>query len=620
MSNYRVQLLAALVSLAVSSAVAQQPPATQQGAPPPQGQAGQGRGGQQRQVRDRPQVPQGTASIAGRVLTADTGRPVKRARLTVSGGGRGGRTVTTDDQGRYRVGDLAAGSYTVTASRTGFVDATFGQRRPLQPGSPVPISDGETRADVDLRLTRGGVITGHVVDEDGEALARALVTVQRYQYVRGERQLQPVGGDQTDDRGQYRVFGLPPGDYYVSASANGLDQVIGRGLQQLAAMAAGGGGRGGRGAAPGALAGFGAQAEPEPTGYAPTYYPGVVSAAEAGRVPVGPGQEVTSIDFQIQLVPLATVSGFVAGAEDGVGVLLMPQESVGGALARLGGQVLTGRVQADGAFSISSVPPGRYVAIARSNGRSGEPRTGMQTVVVNGQNIEGVTLSLQPGVTLSGNITVESSGTPAPADYSVFRVDVPDVNPLPIGGGGRGGGPLGGQNRTEKNGTFQVANLQPGLHYVRVSGGGVLGQGQSSWTVKAITIGGQDVSDDTIELKPGQNVDNVTVILTDRATEVSGTVRDAKNAGVSALTVVAFASEQRYWRPQSRRIAAVRTDQSGAYHLRNLPPGDYLVVAVDDVEQGEWFDPAFLEKVRPDATSVSITEGEKKTLDLRGPS
>jgi len=393
-------------------------------------------------------------------------------------------------------------------------------------------------------------------------------------------------------------------------------------MQQLAAgMGALGGGRGGRGVGPGAFAAFGAPAEPEPTGYAPTYFPGVVSAPEAGRIQVGPGQEVSGIDFQIQLVPMVTVTGIVTGAEDNVAVMLMPQESAGGAMARLGGQVLTGRMQADGTFTITSVPPGHYVAIARSRGRAGEPRVGTQALVVNGQNIEGVSLVLQAGVTVAGNITVETSGTPAPTDYSAFRVDVPEVDPLPMGGG-RGGGPLGGGGGgTEKNGTFAVANLLPGLHYIRVTGGGVLGQGQTTtWSVKSILIAGTDVSDMPIELKPGQNVDGVTVVLTDRTTELSGTVHDAKSAPMPALTVIAFSTDQQHWRPQSRRIVAVRTDQTGAFRMRNIPPGDYWLIAVDDVEQGEWFDPAFLEKVRPNATKISISEGEKKAQDLRGAS
>ncbi|HTM24247.1 MAG TPA: carboxypeptidase-like regulatory domain-containing protein [Vicinamibacterales bacterium] len=610
-----VSCIAALAALTAASGLAQPP---QQ---PPQGQTStgaaqpqaQGRGGQRQQPRDRATIPAGTSAIAGRVLTADTGRPVKRARVTVSGAGRGGRTATTDDQGRFRVIGLSAGAYTVIASKNGFVDAVFGQRRPLQPGTPVQLADAQEASNVDLRLTRGGVITGRVSDEDGEPLARAIVTVQRYQYNRGERQLTSAGSDQTDDRGQYRVFGLPPGDYYVSATVTGLGEALGRGLQQLAAgLGALGAGRGGRGG----FAGSGAPDDPEPSGYAPTYFPGVVSAPDAGRITVAPGEEVLGIDFQIQLVPFATVSGVVAGAEDVVPVLLVPQDAGSG--GPMGGQILTGRSQIDGTFSVANVPPGRYLAVARSGGgRGGGARIAVQQIVVNGQNVGGVTLTMQSGVTLSGNITVESSGTPAPADYSSFRVNAPEVNPLPIGGAGRGF--LGGGGRVDKNGSFQIPNLVPGRHYIRLTGQGQGSQTTGQWTLKSVMLAGQDVTDQPVDIKPGQNVDNVTILLTDRSTEIAGTVRDAAGAPMGALTVVAFSSDPQYWRAQSRQIQAVRTDQTGAYRLRNLPPGEYLMVATDDVEQGEWFDPAYLEQARAKATRVRLNEGEKKTQDLTGP-
>jgi Carboxypeptidase regulatory-like domain len=615
--------IVALLALGLTSAGAWTPDqATQPPGQPAQGQGaqrqGQGRAANPQQARDRAQTPQGTATIAGRVVLADTGRPVKRARVSASGGGRGMRTTLTDDQGRYRITDLAAGNYTISASKAGYVDGVYGQRRPLQPGTPLALADAQASDNIDIRIMRGGVITGHVGDEDGEPLTRALVTVQRYQYVRGERQLMSAGGDQTDDRGQYRVFGLPPGEYYVSASVSGLGELLGRGLQQLAAGL--GGGPGGRGGDP--FAGIGAPPDPAnqtQTGYAPTYYPGVVSTGEAGKVSLPPGQEVSGIDFQIQLVPLARVTGFVSGAQDVANIMLVPQDASGG-LGRLGGQTLVGRAMADGTFTIANVPPGRYTAVARSGGRSGDPRTAMQTVVVNGQNMDGVTLILQPGVTVSGNITVESSGTPAPADYSMFRVDIPDVDPLPgAGPGGRGGrGGFGADSGVQKNGSFSIPNLQPGLHTVRVAGGGAQSGGE--WGLKSVTIGGTEVADVPFELKPGQNVDNVTVVLTDRATDLSGTVRDAQGAGTGGLTVIAFATEPQYWRAQSRRISTSRTGASGTFRIRALPAGDYYVLAVDDVEQGEWFDPAYLDSVKGKATRVTLNEGDKKTQDLRGPS
>ena len=582
-------------------------------AQPPSGQ-GQGRQGQG-QARDRAQVPPGTGVIAGRVVAADTARPLKHARVTVSGGGgRQSRSTTTDEQGHFEITDLAGGTYTITAARNGFVNAIYGQKRPLQAGTPVDLSDGQQLTNIDLRLIRGGVITGHVVDEDGDPLARALVTVQRYQYVNGERQLTPAGMDQSDDRGAYRVFGLPPGEYFVSANAASLFEILGRGIPALAGIMGGApgqggpGGRGGRGGFPGIPA---TSDDAEPTGYAPTYYPGVISAAEAGKITVGPGQEVTGIDFQVQLVATATVSGLVTGADGPVPVMLIPTDAGG----MIRAEMLRGSAAADGAFSIPNVPPGRYTAAARSGGRWDDPKMGTVPLTVSGQNVSGVTIALQDGVTVSGNITVESSGTPAPADYSVFRIDVPDVDPLPLPGGpgfgGRGGGNATGA-RAEKNGAFSIGNLMPGKHYIRVTG-------QGSWTLKSVSIGAHDVTDQAVELRPDQDVDNVAVVLTDRATDLSGTVRDGIGTPVANVTVIAFSTDPQYWRAQSRRIQAVRTGATGAYRMHGLPPGDYQIIAVDDVETGEWYDPTYLDKIKDGAKSVSLDEGDKKTVDVMGP-
>jgi carboxypeptidase family protein len=607
-------LFSSLLVLGLTAAIAQQPPASPPGAPQQQnqGRGGRGQGG----ARDRAQVqPQGTATIAGRVLTADTGRPVKRASVMVSGGGRQGRSMSTDDQGRYQIDQLPAGTYTVTASKGGFVDAAYGQRRPMQPGVPLQVADGQQTTGIDLRMIRGGVITGRVLDEDGEPLARALVTVQRYQYVRGDRQLIVAGGDQSDDRGSYRIFGLPPGDYYVSANANSVLQVLGRGFPAIAAaLGVGGGGAGGGRGGPGRGGFFGGPPEDsDPVGYAPTYYPGVVAAADAMKVTIAAGQEVGGIDFQIQLVTTATIRGIVVGGDgavSGVGVALVPTDA-GGGLFRA--QVLRTGTQADGSFTISNVPPGHYLAVARTGGRDDDQRVAIQTLMVTGENLSNVSLMLQAGVRVAGNITVESAGTPAPTDYSSFRIDVPDVEPLPIGaGGGRGGGPNGTGARADKNGTFGVDNLLPGKHYIRVSGQGV-------WSLKSVSVAGRDVTDQPVDLKSGQDVDNVTIVVSDRSTDLSGAVRNGTGDPVAALTVIAFSADPQYWRSQSRQIQGVRTDQNGMYHIRGLPPGDYLIIAVDDAETGEWFDPSYLEQIRPGAQTFSLEEGAKKTINLKAP-
>lgn len=506
--------------------------------------------------------------------------------------------TTTDDQGRYRIGGLPAATYNITAIKSGFVDSAYGQRRSLRAGAPLQLADGQQLANVDMKLPRGGVITGRLADEDGEPLARAVVTVMRYQYVRGERQLMPAGVDQTDDRGQYRVFGLPPGDYYVTATAGGAIELMMRTVLEPAAPPAG--------------------QSPENVGYAPTYYPGAITPTDATRLNVATGQEVGSIDFQVQLVLLATVRGIVSGTN--AMVMLVPEGgSVGGGrgggggrgnIAELasgflrGNQALRATTQADGTFAIRNVPPGNYTIVARSDIGSGSPKTAVQPLLVMGDEVQ-VVLTPAPGVSLSGTITLEATGGALPTGFGGFR-----VIPAPIGSaatlprGGRGGLP-------NERGEFAMSDLMPGRYLLRATG-------PRGWTMKSVSVDGRDVTDEPLEVK-GDNVSSVNVVFTDRISAVSGTVRDGRGAGVANVTVVVFADDERLWYPQSRYIDAARTNTAGAFRINALPPGRYLVSAVEDVEQGEWFDPAFLNQIKGGATRLTLGEGEQKTQDLKTP-
>src|SRR5256712_12241371 len=217
---------AAVVCLGCVAVVSaqQQPPASLRGSQQPT------RDTSAQQNKDTPPAP--TGRITGRVLAADNGRPIKRARVFVNAAELpGGRGALTDDQGVFDLAELPAGRYTLTVSKSGFVSLSYGQRRPLQAGTPLQLGDGQQLKGVDFQLPRGSAIAGRVLDEDGDAMPGVAVRVMRYQYQQGERRLTPAGSAQTDDRGQYRVWGLMPGDYYVSAVARNFGN--------------GGGGRGG---------------------------------------------------------------------------------------------------------------------------------------------------------------------------------------------------------------------------------------------------------------------------------------------------------------------------------------------------------------------------------------
>ena len=171
-------------------------------------------------AQQRTTAPSPTGSIAGRVLGADNGRPgearardrERRAELPAA------RAALTDDSGVFELTELPAGRYTLTASKTGFIALSYGQRRPFQAGTPLQLRDGQQMGGIEFRLPRGSVVAGRVFDETGDPMPGVVVRLMRYQYSQGERQLVPAGTVQTDDLGGYRVWGLNPGDYYVSAA------------------------------------------------------------------------------------------------------------------------------------------------------------------------------------------------------------------------------------------------------------------------------------------------------------------------------------------------------------------------------------------------------------------
>ena len=186
------------------------------------------------------------------MLAADNGRPVKRARVFAAAAELpGGRGMLTDDNGVFDFTELPAGRYTLTVSKSGFVSLSYGQRRPLQAGTPLQLADGQQLKGIDFQLPRGSVIGGHVLDEDGDPMPGVMVRVMRYQYLQGERRLD--AGRQRADRRQGPVPRLGPDagrllrQRAVARSCGPGGGGPGGGRRRTGAVGRGGGGRGGRG-------------------------------------------------------------------------------------------------------------------------------------------------------------------------------------------------------------------------------------------------------------------------------------------------------------------------------------------------------------------------------------
>jgi len=530
------------------------------------------------QSKDAPPPPSGR--IMGRVIAADTGRPLKRARVYATAPELpDGRATLTDDTGIFEIAELPAGRYTLNVSKPGFVSLSYGQRRPLQAGTPLQLLDRQQIKGVDFSLPRGSVVAGRVLDEDGDPMPGTNIRVMRYQYMQGDRRLMPAGSADTDDKGQYRVWGLMPGDYYVSA-------VVRSGNFR---------GRGGPGGA------NDADGE-DALAYAPTYFPGVPSVDEAKPVSLGLGQELLDINFNLQLVRTSRITGLVTNP-DGTVVSSGNVSLIADAASTRGGPLGTrygARIDWDGSFEMSHVPPGRYVLRASSDD-TGVMQFASQPLTVGNGDLSDVLILLTPGGSISGTLV-----------FPATKSTVPDVTQIRIAAPSLDAGVQGQANaRVDKQGRFILQALAAGAHLIRPQGP------LRGWSLKSVTLDGRDITDVPIELRSGQQIANVQVTFTDQQTEIDGTLTDDHDQPVTDDTLLAFSTDRDAWRPLSRQIMTARPDQMGKFRIRGLPAGEYYLVPVDPAEQGEWFDPAYLDAHRTGASKVTLGDGETKTQNFR---
>jgi protocatechuate 3,4-dioxygenase beta subunit len=733
----------ALAWLSVGAAGQGQQAQGQQGQQAQQGRGGAaqgqaGRGGANRDPTQQTQ-PVGTGAISGNVILEGAGSPVRRARVMLAGAElRGQRTAMTDDQGRFTFTALPAGRFTMTASKTGYIDTAYGAKQAGRPGTPIQLADAQTIEKLSIRVPKGSVVTGIVVDEHGEPSPMTQVRVMRFVLRTGEKTLQQSGqGGVTDDRGIYRIYGLQPGDYLVSATPRNanlgdLQQTIAATIASLTAQAQaaggaapGGGGRGGGGAGPGGqglgplLGGRGGQQyldqisqlqqqqaqnqQDQAVGYAPVYYPGTPAPSAATKLTLSVGEERAGIDFQLMLVPTAKVEGTLtnpAGKSiQGAQVVLAPMNQGMPNIPGVGSNMA--RVGADGKFSFSNVTPGQYTISARAiqpaavdasqtqttaaqagqpgqrgarggpggpggpfgrGGAGGDVLWASADVTVSGQNLSDVALTLQEGMTISGRVEFRGQAAQPPTDLTTVRVNVTPQGQqlLDIGPGVQ-------PAQVDANGTFTVKGVPPGKYVVRANiaagggrggfggaGGAATGAGGAgatgatgaaaaagggrgggggaapagaggapsatqggSWTLKASVVNGRDTLDFPLELRPNENPSGVLLTFTDQTQTLSGTLQDATGRPTPDFTIIVFAADKQYWTPQARRIASTRPGTDGKYTFRGLPPGDYRITAVTDVEPGEWYDPAFLAQLANASIPVTLGEGQTKTQDLK---
>jgi hypothetical protein len=534
------------------------------------------------QPRDGAPAATGTAAIVGRVTNLETGGPLRRALIRITSPALlSPRTVSTNSDGRYEVRDLPAGEYSLKAARGGYLTLAYGQR-PGELGKPLQLGEGQTVKAIDFALPRMGVISGRVVDDTGEPIAKVSVWAMQFGRHQGARRLIPffvpeeccwLGGHaQTDESGQYSLV-LPPGEFVVMGQSRETWPLESDTTQVL--------------------------------GYPPSFYPGVIEPTEAQHIKVGVGQEVGNIDFALVPARTSRVSGVVlnaAGAPLANESLTLSQEVKG----PQGGSIFaprTAQTGPDGRFSVNNVQAGEYMLVVRLPAATDQPaQEARQAIQVAGIDIDGLVVVTGSGGTVRG-LVASDDGTP------VSGVDRLSVRARPLTWAARSS-TLGfsGNGRVNADGTFEVKGV---VGPVVLSIGTLTGD----WTLKNVGLNGRNLADDPIEVRHGEILNGVQIVLTNRPTHLRGALLDEKKQPADG-TVVVFPEDPSRWREDSRTVRSARPDQHGEFSIKGLPAGKYLIAAADYVQDGQWYDPDFLAELRPRAERLSLAEAESKRIDL----
>jgi hypothetical protein len=504
--------------------------------------------------------------------------------------------VITADDGTFVFDGVPAGRYTVAAVKEGYVPMAYGATRSGRPGAGIQLADRQ-RVQLALQLPRGAVITGTVVDIDGQPAQGIPVSVLARRFTGpsplGDYSYVPAGaqGISTDDRGAYRIYGLPQGDYVVAAqpvtrpggppgTAGTILRTMTRGVVSTRSVI-----------------------------LSQTFHPGTSELGRASRVTLRAGEERGGIDIQLEYVPLATVSG-TANAAPGFAPARLTLWRTDELARPQAGPVATADTQ--GRFRFPAVAPGQYRITARAApplaapvGRgavtSDDVQYAVADVVVNGEDVE-VSLTAQPAFSISGRLVFESArGATPQLPAQPIRVPVTASN---------GGWPM--PPLVIEGMRFHVDGVAPGLYRMLSLVQGIRAP-IGSWWLTSLAAGGRELLDAPLDVQ--QSIDDAVATFTDTPSALTGTVLDAAGVPAPELYVVAFSVDRRAWYSGSRRVTAIRPTREGRYTISNLPPGEYRV-ALADLDQNEWFDPAVLERLMAAATRVTIAGVERQTIDL----
>ncbi len=514
--------------------------------------------------KQTPLKPGDLCVIEGVVVNANTGEPVRKMWVTmVSTGGRGQQaSAQTDAMGRFAISEIQPGSYFLNAQGNGYPFQFYGQPRPGSRGTPLTLSSGSHRKDIVFRLRPGGVITGTVYDEDGDPEVGASVQGVRLAVGGRSRVMGPGGSSMTNDRGEYRIYALEPGEYYVAASEQGW-----HGIPQTDDV------------------------------YVPTFYPHSPDPGQAGSVHVRAGDEISGIDLNLIRVRGVRLTGRIlrpapAKTWQGISVQLMPRDP---RFAGLPFRNYGGVVEEDtGTFEFRGVPPGSYL-LHSGWYYSGRSYFGALPLDVGNVDIGGVTLTLSPGINLYGRVKTDPGVN---LDFAQLGLSLQPAANLHMGGG---------FGKPKPDGTFVIENVYDGSYRLHVSGF------PEEFYVKSARLGGSEVLAPEITISHTESPGALEVELSLNGGRIDGTVLHDMKPAVGVLVVLVPDAP---FRDRDDMYSEKTTDLLGRFSMLGLPPGNFKLFAWGAVAEVDFRDPEFMKPYEGRGTRVHIVEKQQQTVQL----
>ncbi len=515
--------------------------------------------------------------VSGHVYRSDTGAPIVKAEVALIPV-KSNSDVTqdtrlfalTDAEGAFTISHVSAGTYTIVANHSGFVSRKNYSGQQFEESQTFRLSSAQILDKIDVRLVPAGVISGTISDEDNQPIAAVMVEAVRLRYARGGRLLDSSQTRVlTDDLGNFRLYGLPPGNYFVRAEVDRVSAQVGKVISRLA------------------------------------YYPGTVDVENAQPIKVTPGNEASGIRVSIGPVLVYSITGNIIDPTGSAGqgryqITAMNSTDA----ANNGGRITTATSVAGGSFTLRGLPSGTYNVWAmlledRSDKSSTPDVSGSATVrIVDSDARANVQVSLE--VDVSGKIAIETTSGRSVSGMSIVlaaennSIDDPDRTRL--------------KSVTDQRGNFKITYVPSGSYEFKVlPDAGVY--------LKRVVCNGKDHTGQPLMIEGGASVGDCILTLGSDTGTVKGQVLDGDKP-VPGQTVVAI-PEDRAMRHLERFTITANTNANGEFQLSGVIPGDYLLFAVPTNDDHAYFAIDFADRNQRDAEHVSVKSGEIKTLQLK---